>query len=506
MTNVTRMLRLRPNGGELRQAHALEKRLRSSDTPSLRRILDATYLIILLALIVGAPTWLALRAGVQSEGGLLSLVGTMPPHTLIFALTPPLTVLAFMLAPSLSPILGKPFDLHLISESPLERRTSYGFRTAKTAAALALTLAALALLLWTLTATSAAPLALGVLSGISAAAIVVTAWLAGQLVSPVVARLVSVTASGILLSTMLATPPAQLLQFFAFGPWGTLVISIAAIAVALLFTRQMLPRIHSQQVLNSAYLWQRMVNTAGIGDFTSARAELAVTTGIGRGWRLPRRAGWWGTTVWLDLLSLARSPWRILWIFALNFAAVQLFATAPPLYLGANQVAMPLWAGGAAAVAQYLAYSCFGDRIRFGTMSALPPRLFGGSTWRLVAAHLVVPITCSLVATTLAAFILGVPTVWLWTACLVPIHCLVLVYTALKREPPLILTIPIASPMGDTSAFHQLLWQFDFLAIVALAGVLMYAFAGASGLGIAFTIIAFGVYLILGTRRRFRRL
>jgi len=489
----------------LRQARALEAQLNRSEAPGIRRVLDALYMVLLLALIVGAPTWLALREGAQSATGLLALVGTMPPHALIFALTLPLAVLTFMLAPSLSPILGKPFDLHILSESPIERRATYGLRTTKTCVWLALALAALALLLWTLTTPALVLLLLGFLSSLAAAALIVAAWLAGQLVSPVTARVVSVAASCILLFTMLTMPASQLLNFFAIPPLATAVISLAAIAVAVPSIAKMLPLIRSQQVLSHAYLWQRLVNSAGIGDFTTARTELAISTSIGRKWPLPKRAGWWGTVAWLDLLSLARSPWRILWIVALNFVAVQLFATAPPLLLGPTQISIPLWAGGLAAVAQYFAFSCFSDRVRFAALMALPPRLFGGSSSRLIAAHLIVPVACSLVGTLVAALVIGSPSVLIWSLALLPIQCLTLVYTALKREPPLVLTIPVASPMGDSSSFNQLLWQFDFIAIIALAGILMYALVPASSTGALVTLTIFGLYLLAGIRRRFRR-
>jgi len=490
---------------ELRQARALAARLIRVESPGWGRVLNALYTALLLALIVGAPTWLALRGGVQTGAGLMGLVGRMPPHAPVLALTGPLMVMAFMLAPSLGPILGKPFDLHILSESPLDRRATYGLRAARTAAALALALAAFALLLWTLAGITPLPLAVGLLSALAATAAIITAWLAGQLVSPVTARVVAVAASCILLFTMLAVPPGQLLSIFALAPVVAAIISLAIIAISALAAWKMLPQIRSQQVLSQAYLWQRMVNSAGIGDFTTARTELAINTGIGRTWPLPRRTGWWGATAWLDLLSLARNPWRILWIVALNFAAVQLFATAPPLLLGPTQVAMPLWAGGLAAVAQYLAFACFAGRVRFGAMGALPPRLFGGSAWRLIAAHLVVPVVCSVVAASLAAWIMGSPGALIWSATLIPIHCLALVYTALKREPPLILTIPVTSPMGDTSAFHRLLWQFDFLAIIALAGTLMYALVSASAIATLITLAVFALYLLTGIRRRLRR-
>jgi len=79
------------------------------------------------------------------------------------------------------------------------------------------------------------------------------------------------------------------------------------------------------------------------------------------------------------------------------------------------------------------------------------------------------------------------------------------IYSSLKRQPPAWLQTPIVTPMGDQSAVLVLLWQLDFILLVALAGIVAFTVISAPTVTAGLGLVVVAIWLLLGTRRRFQR-
>jgi len=227
------------------------------------------------------------------------------------------------------------------------------------------------------------------------------------------------------------------------------------------------------------------------------------STGIRRFRPIPKNLNHWALNAWAGLTGLIRAPWRIVWILGLEAIAIIMVTSLP--FVSSLAVI------GAAAVAQYLAFSLFGDRIRLAFEQGISPSLLGGTPAREVVAQLVVPLMIHLLVVGVGlvvaskVFGLNISVFMPWTLLMTPVYLLVAVYSSLKRQPPTLLQTPIITPMGDQSVVLMLLWQLDFVILVVSAGIVMSAVISAPTASVVLAMGIIIIWLLLGTRRRLRR-
>jgi len=437
------------------------------------------YYAALIILIYGAPFWLLLRSSIEASPNLLRVLQITPLPNIIYLIGIPIALIAFGLGSTINPIRGEPFRLYLIGTAPDDRRLGYGSSLIRIGLWAITMCAGLAILLWSLMPAmlrDTAGLLMGLIAAIAVGVLILAFWLAGSVVSPLVARLGATLAFIIIALAYIFAPGGMpgvsshiSLHALLGITFATLLLSAVIIVAALDYTS-------SDRVIEQALRWQNMVGLAGIGDLAAARSHMRASSTIARRLATPVISKRYGTGAWFSLLALVRAPWRIIWIIALETLAMILVSVA----INGSGI-LPIAIAG---VAQHLAIALFSDRISFTVELMRPPSLLGGSTIHNLGAQLLLPAVIHVIAAIISFVLMrhflaiNIAMIGLWSLALVPVHLLTLIYYTNKQQPPLWVQNPITSPLGDFSGAAMRLWQFDFILFVATLSVSIFIFLG----------------------------
>jgi len=484
-----------------------------------RSKLYAIYYMLLIGLVLGVPIWIALRDAATAGSPLIRALLSVDLPIIVLAAAVPLSVFLFGIGAVLSPISGPGFLLYLVSAGPQNRIIPYGLRVARTGTVLAVGFAALVTLLWSLNPASLTDLLLGIVASVSAAAVILAIWLLGSIVTPtksrigttaavcIIASLVAATLllepiRNVVLSTALQSSLVPLNTITYLGICG-LSLAICSFAIV-----QLSKRVNANRLLAQASRWQSIATYAGVGDLNTARAQFEIPSAIGRNWEPPNRANFWQLSAWASLVSLARAPWRVLWILLLQIMAVLVLLSLPFVTLS---LSAPYLGVGLSAVLQFFALLLFSGRINFAISQTVPPQLFGGTDFRLIFAQVTIPIAVFTLTVAIgfivAYLVLGnfSPLAVIWNLVMLPFQLAILVYSTLTREPPSWLLLQVGSPMGE-SALLMALWQTDLIWLPAAFGIVAYLLIVNPNVLTIGLILAAAFWLVVAIRRRHLRL
>jgi len=450
------------------------------------KLAERAYYSVLVGLIYGAPVWLALRSGIADSDFMLRILHTVPLSNIIYLLGLLVAFIGFGLGSTLSPIGGEPFRLYLIGSAPGDRRVGFGLRLLRTGLWTIGISTGFAVLLWSLVPPAlqtSSGLLMSLLAAVGVGSLILAAWLAGSIVSPLVARLGATIAIVVAASTYILVPTriADIQSYISgtalISNWNTsIAIAFMTVITSSALILAALNRVSGERVIEQAQRWRNMIGLAGIGDFAGAQSHLRSSSTIARNSSIPPSFGRYRTGVWLGSQTLRRAPWRIIWIFGLELPAIILIGNA----IGGSNIFLAAIAG----IAQYLAFALFGERLSFAVSLVRPPSLVGGTRLQNLGAQLTVPLVFHLVAITICIIVaryflaMNITAIALWSVILIPVHLFTLVYYANKQQPPLWVHTPIYSPFGDLSSIAMLFWQFDFILIIAALSTVVFLVFG----------------------------
>lgn len=258
---------------------------------------------------------------------------------------------------------------------------------------------------------------------------------------------------------------------------GALILS--ALAVALL-VRAVAGRLRWEVMREQSALWDTVRVLAVSGDPGAALSRLGAPVRVGRRLRLRVGSRLTVSLVLRDLLGLVRAPGRSLAGCAGVLAAGAFWgaglATAP----ASGPVAAAL-CGATALLVAYLALAPWCRGMATACAAAGSPPLLPVSGWALISRHLVVPgaLACAAfggVASVVSA-LSGGATGWvlLSVPLAIAIALLLRVVAALKGPIPMKLLAPVPTPAGDLAGVNVFLWTFDGPVSALLAGAALGA-------------------------------
>ncbi len=293
-----------------------------------------------------------------------------------------------------------------------------------------------------------------------------------------------------------AWPPAAA----PFAGTDLTLVLLAVVAVAA--GRPLLDWLRSARLAEDAARWRAAGTAALSGDVAHALGGLRARPSVGRRWRAVRSGP--AAVVFLvrDLVGAARTPVRLAVGIVALVGAVVLLAVATSLPTGWLLAA--LGAGLA-----YLALGVLTDGFRHATDAAVAPPLYAYSTLALFTRHGLAPLAvavAALVAGIGGAAVLGVGVRPLPVCVVLLVVLLVRAYDSAKGPLPVLLLTPIPSPIGDLSSLNVSLWQADALLIAVIIGALAVAAAPGPPVGLLLLALVIAGLLVVGLRRRLRRL
>jgi hypothetical protein len=470
--------------------------------------------------------------------------------------------LLVMLGASRGPAVLPPFFVVTLASSHRPRRTALARPFARTGAALAAGLLALAGVVgWVLviggTTTPAGAFALGVAT-LGSAALLEGAWLAGQ-VLPGGARRIRALVLGLagalaVVGTVNGGAALQRLLALAYpsggagadAPWTPALLVLAVGLLVAVLSIPALDRVRGMVLLEQAGRWDAALTSARTGDLAAAAGTYRVRPSAGRrlaavatGARGARAAGAAGggpaaRADGQDAIGRARSVLALIGLY-LRRDLVALVRTPERLVLGVLGV---LAAGALLAAARVLAgplgftalllgalllwsaSGVFVDGLRHGVESLGAPRLLAQGAGEQILLHSLAPLlvigALSAVGSALGEAALpflvaggGSDAVGSASAlaavlapALVPLMIIGRARDAAKGPLPLTLATPIPTPQGDASILPLVAWQADAILLALLASGLLFLALGASwAWGAAIWVLA-GALLAADARRR----
>ncbi|UEJ83798.1 hypothetical protein Bra3105_05645 [Brachybacterium halotolerans subsp. kimchii] len=495
------------------------------------------YLVVITILVIAVPLLRELGL-LLARPDVLPVISAPAAGGLVTAGLLLAAGLLVLLGASRGPAVLPPFFVVTLASSHRPRRTALVRPFARTGAALAAGLLALAGVIgWVLvlggTTSPAGAVALGI-AGLGAAALLEGAWLAGQVLPGVGRRILALVlalgAAGAVLGTVRGGAAGRRLLALAYPvggadagvPWtAALAVLVLGVLVGILCVPA-LDRVRGTVLLEQAARWESALTSARSGDLSAAAGTYRVRPSVGR--RLPavrrgaRSAGLVGLYLRRDLVALARTPERLV-LGVLGVLAASVLLVAARLLMG------PL--GFAALVLGALllwsASGVFVDGLRHGVESLGAPRLLAQGVGVQVLLHSLAPLLVmgllSVLGSGLGVLVLpgagpglgpdpgavGALAVVLAPA-LVPLMIIGRARDAAKGPMPLALATPIPTPQGDASILPLVAWQADAILFALLAAGLLFLALGASWTwGIGLWAVA-GVLLASDARRRVQEL
>ncbi|MBK0332285.1 hypothetical protein I8D64_12865 [Brachybacterium sp. MASK1Z-5] len=495
------------------------------------------YLVVITILVIAVPLLRELGL-LLARPDVLPVISAPAAGGLVTAGLLLAAGLLVLLGASRGPAVLPPFFVVTLASSHRPRRTALVRPFARTGAALAAGLLALAGVIgWVLvlggTTSPAGAVALGI-AGLGAAALLEGAWLAGQVLPGVGRRILALVlalgAAGAVLGTVRGGAAGRRLLALAYPvggagagvPWtAALAVLVLGVLVGILCVPA-LDRVRGTVLLEQAARWESALTSARSGDLSAAAGTYRVRPSAGR--RLPavrrgaRSAGLVGLYLRRDLVALARTPERLV-LGVLGVLAASVLLVAARLLMG------PL--GFAALVLGALllwsASGVFVDGLRHGVESLGAPRLLAQGVGVQVLLHSLAPLLVmgllSMLGSGLGVLVLsgagphlgpdpgavGALAVVLAPA-LVPLMIIGRARDAAKGPMPLALATPIPTPQGDASILPLVAWQADAILFALLAAGLLFLALGASWTwGIGLWAVA-GALLASDARRRVQEL
>ena len=289
----------------------------------------------------------------------------------------------------------------------------------------------------------------------------------------------------------------------AAPPWWPVAALCLAAAGALSSAPALLGRLHLRVVLDQSRRWQAARTAASVADVATALDTFRTGPRRGRRRRAVVPAPAPVRYLVRDVVGASRTPARAL------VATVALMAAGAAIGVSA---AGPLATVG--AVVALAALGVFSGGFRHAAASAGAARLDGHGPARRYALHATLPVLLGVVAVGAGAWTAaltvapGVPAVTavvdavLVTAVLVAVRA----YDSARGPLPLILLVPVPSPVGDLSGPGAALWQVDAVLLAALATAVVVTTTATSGPALGATVAATLTTTVLAmTVRRVRR-
>lgn len=479
-------------------------------------LLYLVYVVAMSVLVVGVPA-------LNGAGQLLARPDVLP--ALSSARAPQAITAASLAAAALAvqagamrgPALMAPFFIDTLASSGLRRRhvLRRPFARALLVPVTALVVPA-ALAGTTLTAaglTDAARVALFVLAAAGTGLLIAAAWLTGQLLHRMPARLL-LCALLLGAGVFAAISPVGLGLGAAHpaGPGPALPWALGLVAAGLLATVAcllLLDRLRGAVLREQAARWESAGTLATTGDLAGASGRFRSPPSAGR--RLPAIGSRPLVLLYArrDAVAWLRSPERLAagtlgGLVGAALLAVATLLTGPPAWGAVLLGSTVLWGASSACV----------DGIRHGVHTLAAPMLLGQTAAMQVLLHSPAP---AVLMGTVAALggggglLLAGSTLDPSAVALPVLLALVLVAArardAAKGPMPLSLMTPIPTPQGDLSVLSVLVWQADALLLAVLAGAVLSGLL--MGLGPVAMLLGAGVLLgamAAMTRARLRAL
>lgn len=438
------------------------------------------YLTLMVALVTVAPVSRAVWLSVSGAEGIAVVSSTSAPSIAALAVAG-LWAGALLLGRDRGPALLPLFPTYALATSDVARSTTFRGPVLRAGLLPTTATAAVAGVVGCSLANSgladphgaAVFIAAGGLTGI----IATVAWLIGQ-VSPrgAIPIGLGILGGGMLTALVPALQPLT--------PWGWValtypvtgsavpVVALTALAAALVATVPgLMNRLGTAELLAQGVRWDSATTHAAGMDLSAAAATYRPRSSRGRGLRAVRANRSLPVMFLIrDAVGAVRTPGRLIaGILALGAAgALITFAFAP---------AAPSWALGSAAGLVLLAgLGPLTDGIRHAASVAADLPLYGISDERLLAGHVLFPLTVTvivLIAVVAACSVLagiGAAPPVLCALALGPLVLVARISSALKGPLPPSLLTPIPTPLGDLGAAVRLAWALDGVLLAAAAG------------------------------------
>lgn len=478
-------------------------------------LLYLVYVAALSVLVLGVPA-------LNSAGQLLSRPDVLPVLSasrapqMVAALTLAAAALAVLVGAVRGPALMAPFFIATLASSGLRRRDVLRRPFARALLVPVLGLAVLAALIGsTLVSAGRAEMntvVLFVVAAVGAGLLLGTAWLVGQLLRPVHARL-ACSASLLMAAAAAAAAPVGLGAGGAYPvgsaaplPWALGLLGGGLLAAAL--SMVLLDQLQGAVLREQAARWESAATHATTGDLAGASGQFRPPPSTGRRWPAVGRRPLVLLYARRDAVAWMRSPERLTAGILAGLASTALLAASTqlsgPLAWGSVLVGSAmLWGASSAPV----------DGIRHGIHTLGAPPLLGQTAGPQVLLHTPAPAALlGLLAVLgggtglLLAGGAAAPGPVLLPALLAVVLIAGRARDAAKGPMPLSLMTPMPTAQGDLSVISVLLWQADGLLLALAAGA---ALALLTPLGAGAMLLGAGALLgamALMTRSRLRAL
>ncbi|WP_062383121.1 hypothetical protein [Demequina iriomotensis] len=473
------------------------------------------YIAALVVLVYGGPGLRALAGQLHRDQVLDALLAPSVARGLSLGLAAA-TVAAFSLGTVRGPAVTRPFLVYALATSDLERRRAFGRTVAGASAAVVLGTAGVTAVLLVPVADAGAMSVAALLVSLGAAlaigAIVATAWLAGQVATGPAVWAVPLVLAGAALASILVPAPGLMPWDWAAAAWpvagraGVAALPMILLAVvalgAVASAPMLLAHLRGPELIQQARRWESTRVAATTGDLSTAIAGLRAAPTVGRRWSIVGGRSFVLAAVAADLAAPVRTPMRVLGaLIGLGGGGV-LLALAP----GFPGLLAGL-ASATAALAIYLGLGPWCDGLAHAVVAISAPRLFGVSDGRLVLIRALAPLLGGIAVTGAAAVAAGpgdhVATRLGVSAAVVAVLVAVRLDASAKGSPPLFLTTPMVTPMGDLSVFGVLLWVLDAVMLAGIVGLAALGLGHGSGGAVVCLVIVAG-WAILQWRWRLR--
>lgn len=445
-------------------------------------LLYLVYLVAMSVLVLGIP---ALNGAGQllARPDVLPALGSAHAPQAITAATLAAAAIAVQAGAVRGPALMAPFLIATLASSGLRRRDvlrrPFGRALLVPVTALAVPAALAGTTLSAADLADAAGVALFVLAAAGTGLLLAAAWLAGQLLHRMPARLLlCALLLGAAVLSAIAPVGLGLGAAHPAGPDPSLPWALGLAAAGLLATVvgiRLLDRLRGAVLREQAARWESAGTLATTGDLAGAAGGFRPPPTAGR--RLPAIGPRPLVLLYArrDAIAWLRSPERLAagvlaGLVGAALLAVSTLLTGPTAWGAVVLGSAVLWGAGSAGA----------DGMRHGIQTLGAPMLLGQTAAMQVLLHATAP---AVLMGTIAALggggglLLAGGTLELSGLALPVLLALVLVAArardAAKGPMPLSLMTPIPTPQGDLSVLSVLVWQADALLLAVLAGAVL---------------------------------
>ncbi|WNM24194.1 hypothetical protein [Demequina capsici] len=469
----------------------------------------AIYVTVLVLFIYGGPAFMKLAKTLHSPD-VVAAVATPGVASALSGVLGLALVVAFVVGTTRGPAVLRPFVAFALVTADVSRRRAFGRAMMRSTIVLALVGGAVsAILLGPLTGSGAvtvSDLVLGIVASVLFGALAAVAWLGGQAATgaavwAVPGALMLATGAGLVAPAVRLTP-----WQWAAATWPTggdagsalPVVLLAIVAVlGLACTPLLLGALAGPELIEQARRWEGATIAATTGDLSTAMGGFRAAPTAGRRWRVVRGRSFALAALRADLVATLRMPLRAL----ISAVALGAGGWAIVIALDAPGLLRPAM-GIVAALALFAGLGPLSDGLRHAVLAVSTPRLFGVSDDAMVLARAWAPLVGGLILAAVGV-VAGASSrgVLPWQPLIV---VLLLVATltvirldaAAKGTPPLWLTQPIVTPMGDLSVVGTMIWQVDAVLASAIAGIAMLGLVNGSTIAMWVVVAVAGISLI----------